>query len=197
MILKPDELATKDVYKFSIGAVLPRPIAWVSTRDIAGNLNLAPYSFFTVASNNPFTLLFCPQDPKPGVSKDTLLNIEAVPEFVINITNEATAAAMSASAAGLPPGESEFDYAQVTPAASETISVPRVAEAPVAFECVLHDIVRVGSGAVVMGRVTAIHIDDAFYDDKGYVLWEKMGAIGRLAGNHYTRVTDHFEIGRR
>ena len=135
MILKPDEIRTKDVYKFSIGAVLPRPIAWVSTMDTAGNFNLAPYSFFTVASNNPFTLLFCPQDPTPGVSKDTLVNVEAVPEFVINITNEATVDAMSASAARLPHGESEFEYANVTPAASETIAVPRVAEAPAAFEC--------------------------------------------------------------
>lgn len=195
MILKPNNLSTKALYKFSIGTVLPRPIAWVSSMDASGKFNLAPYSFFTVASNNPLTLLFCPQDPAPGVSKDTLLNIEAVPEFVINITNEATAAAMSASAARLPPGESEFDYAKVTPVASETISVPRVAEAPAAFECVRHDIVRVGAGAVVMGRVTCIHIDDAFYDN-GYVLWDKMGAIGRLAGNYYTRVTDHFEIAR-
>ena len=195
MILKPKDISTKDVYKFSIGAVLPRPIAWVSSMDASGKLNLAPYSFFTVASNNPFTLLFCPQDSAPGVPKDTLLNIEAVPEFVINITNETTVQAMSASATSLPHGTSEFDYAKVTPAASETIRVPRVAEAPAAFECVRHEIVRVGAGAVVMGRVTCIHIDDAFYDN-GYVLWEKMGAIGRLAGNHYTRVTDHFEVAR-
>lgn len=200
MILKPDDLAHKDRHKLLIGTVLPRPIAWVSTINPAGEPNLAPFSYFTIASTDPMTLLFCPLVPgAEGGKKDTLRNIEQVPEFVVNLTNEETAEAMNRTATPLPYGESEFDWAGVTPLPSETIRVPRVAEAPVAFECVLQQIVTVsnepGGGSVVFGQVQAIHIRDDIYVD-GYVLLEKLKPIGRLAGSGYTRVNDLFEMVR-
>ncbi len=200
MILKPGELSIKESHKLLIGSVLPRPIAWVSTMDEQGNLNLAPYSFFTVGSRNPMTLIFCPLVPGlAGSKKDTLRNIQQLPEFVVNLTNEETAQAMNLTATDLPPGDSEFEWAGVTPAASETIRVPRVAEAPVAFECTLQRIVTIseepGGGSAVFGEVQCIHIRDDIYVD-GYVSLKVFRPIGRLAGASYTRVSDTFEMER-
>ena len=196
----PHELLQKERYKIVTGSVLPRPIAWVSSMDTAGNLNLAPYSFFTVASTNPLTLLFCPQTPAPGAAKDTLRNVQAVGEFVINITNEATAVAMNQTATSLPHGQSEFGYAGLEPAPSTAVSVPRVASAPVAFECTLRDILTInpeeqGGGAIVLGEVQNIFVQDGIYDPtSGYILLDKLQPIGRLAGNGYVHVTDLFTL---
>lgn len=200
MILRPDDLNIKDSHKLLIGSILPRPIAWVSSMDADGNLNLAPYSFFTVGARRPMTLIFCPIVAGEQKSKkDTLRNIECRPEFVINLTNEETAQAMNLSATAFPLGISEFEWAGVTPAASETIAVPRVAEAPVAFECKLQRIVTIseepGGGSAVFGEVQCIHIRDDLYSE-GYVLFESLKPIGRLAGSSYVRVTDTFEMNR-
>ncbi|MDX1688637.1 MAG: flavin reductase family protein [Candidatus Promineifilaceae bacterium] len=200
MILKPDELIRKDRYKLLIGTVLPRPIAWVSSMDEEGNLNLAPFSYFTVAATNPMTLIFCPQIPDGGRKKDTWRNIEQVPEFVVNITNEETAERMNLTATTLSAGESEFDWAGLTPAPSETVRVPRVAEAPVSYECTLQRIVTVGdgspgTGAAIFGEVQCIHIRDDVYDGS-YVTLDALKPIGRLAGSQYTRVTDLFSMKR-
>lgn len=201
MQLKPNDLSFKDRYRLLIGSILPRPIAWVSTIDRDGVPNLAPYSYFTVAAREPMTLIFCPQVPsnEPREMKDTLRNIRQVPEFVVNLTNEETAGAMNLTATVLPAGHSEFEWANVTPIPSETIIVPRVAEAPVAFECRLQQIVTIsqgpGGGYVVFGEVTCIHIRDDIYQD-GYVNLERLKPIGRLAGAGYTRVTDLFEMKR-
>jgi flavin reductase (DIM6/NTAB) family NADH-FMN oxidoreductase RutF len=201
MIIKPDDLAERDRYKILIGSILPRPIAWVSTMDLAGNLNLAPFSYFTVGATEPMTLIFCPQtNGKDAQKKDTLRNIEARPEFVVNLTNEETAEAMNLSATLLPHGRSEFEWANVTPAASTVISVPRVAEAPVSFECRLQQIVTigdgVGGGSAVFGEVLCIHIRDDIYVN-GYVKLDVLRPIGRLAGASYTRTTDTFDLHRQ
>jgi flavin reductase (DIM6/NTAB) family NADH-FMN oxidoreductase RutF len=122
-----------------------------------------------------------------------------VPEFVINLTNEETMQAMNLSATELPYGRSEFEWAGVTPAPSQTIRVPRVAEAPIAFECTLRQIVVIsegpGGGAAVFGEVQCIHIRDDLYQG-GRVVLEALRPIGRLAGAGYTRVTDTFEMPR-
>jgi flavin reductase (DIM6/NTAB) family NADH-FMN oxidoreductase RutF len=200
MIIIPSDLEHRDRYRLAISAVLPRPIAWVSSMDRAGNLNLAPYSYFTVAASDPLTLLFCPQvSARTGRQKDTFYNIQAVPEFVINLVNEHLAQEMNQTAALLPPGQSEFAWAGVTPAASQTISVPRVKEAPVSFECTLQQIVTVsdrpGGGAVVFGEVHCIHLQDELYLD-GQVQLDAYKPIGRLSGSAYVRVTDLFEMQR-
>lgn len=199
MILKPEELSRKDNYKLVIGSVLPRPIAWVSTMSADGKLNLAPFSYFNAVCPNPMTLVFCPGVHPDGRKKDTWRNIEQVPEFVINMTNEETAERMNLSATILPKGESEFEWAGVTPAASEVIRVPRVAEAPISFECRLREIVVIsespGGGAAIFGEVVCVHIRDDILDD-GYIRLENYRPIGRLAGAGYTRVTDTFEMHR-
>ena len=195
MFFDPAALPERQRYKITTGTILPRPIAWVSSMNGQGQLNLAPFSYFTVAATDPLTLIFCPQ-LRGGEKKDTLRNIEETGQFVVNLTNEATAQAMNLCATDLPPGESEFEWAGVTPAPSRTVAVPRVAEAPVAFECVLDRIVTVGNGASVFGTVTGIHVRDDIYVD-GYIDLAALQPIGRLAGNGYSRVTDQFEIVRQ
>jgi len=200
MIIDPTKISRKDGYKIATGTILPRPIAWVSTIDENGVPNLAPYSFFTVASSQPLTLLFCPQyHADTGQPKDTLRNIEKIPEFVVNLTNEETAEAMNTSSAPLPSGKSEFALAGLTAAPCETVRVPRVAEAPVSYECHLHQIVTIrdgnAGGATVFGRVTRIHIRDDIYQD-GYINLQVLKPIGRLAGSGYARITDLFDMVR-
>lgn len=200
MNLDPAELNNKERYKLMIGAIVPRPIAWVSTMDKAGNLNLAPFSYFTAVCPDPMTLLFCPGwSSARNRWKDTLINIREHPEFVINITNEATKEAMNRSATEFEAHVDEFAWAGVTPAPSQNIAVPRVAEAPVAFECKLQQIVVVkegpGGGAAVFGEVQRIYVNEAVYAN-GYILPEQLQPIGRLAGTTYAHINDLFEMPR-
>jgi flavin reductase (DIM6/NTAB) family NADH-FMN oxidoreductase RutF len=199
LIIDPDVLDNRGRYKLIIGSVVPRPIAWVSTMDAAGRLNLAPFSYFTAVCPTPMTLVFCPGVHSDGRQKDTWRNIEQVPQFVINITNEDTAAQMNRCATILPAGESEFDWAGVTPAPSETIGVPRVAESPISFECVLDRIVvisdRPGGGAAVFGQVRRIHVRDDLIAD-GRIDTEALRPIGRLAGDAYTSLGQVFHMAR-
>ncbi len=200
MIIDPGHLNNKERYKLLIGSIVPRPIAWVSTMDAAGNLNLAPFSYFTAVCPDPMTLLFCPGwSSVRSRRKDTWLNLEQVPEFVVNITNEATREAMNLSATEFEHGRNEFEWAGVTPAPSTTVRVPRVAEAPIAFECKLQQIVVVndgpGGGAAVFGEVQAIHVHDDVYDN-GYIVLEVLQPIGRLAGFDYAHINDVFEMRR-
>lgn len=199
MILDPNDLRENERYKILTGTVVPRPIAWVSTVDAEGRPNLAPFSYFTVVCSQPMTLLFCPGVVDPNGKKDTLNNIEAVPEFVINLTNEATAQAMNLTATVLPPGHSEFAWAGVTPVPSTKVRVPRVAEAPVAFECTLQQIVTVnngpGGGYVVLGEVQAIHLRNDVYVN-GYIALEALQPIGRLSGSQYAHINDFFSMER-
>ena len=200
MIINPTDLEPRERSRLMTNTVLPRPIAWVSTMDHQGNLNVAPFSYFTVACTDPMTLLFCTSIPvTTGNKKDTLRNIEDVPEFVINITNEETAQAMNLTATVLPREQSEFEWAGLTPAPSRTIQVPRVAEAPISFECKLQRIVMVndqpGGGAVVFGEVQSIHVRDDIYNDGAFHL-EAFKPIGRLGGIDYVRVTNTFPMKR-
>ena len=204
MIIIPTDIPHRDRYKLMIGAVLPRPIAWVSSMDAGGNLNVAPFSFFTAVCSNPMTVIFCagysPEPDKDG-KKDTLRNIEETQEFVVNFTNEETAEAMNLTSIILPRGQSEFEFAGITPVPSEVVKVPRIAEAPIAYECKLQQIVTVsnqpGGGSAIFGEVQCVHIQDDIYDsDKRYIMLDKYKPIGRLGGMSYTRVTDIFEMQR-
>ncbi len=200
MIINPQELGNKDRYKLITGSIVPRPIAWVSTMNEKGNLNLAPFSYFTAVSTNPMTLLFCPGwSSARGRMKDTLLNVRAVGEFVINIVDERTAAAMNLTATEFAAGISEFEWAKVTPMPSQTIAVPRVGEAPIAFECKVQQIVTVhegpGGGAAVFGEVHSVYVRDDLYEN-GRILPEVLQPIGRLAGGTYAHINDLFTMDR-
>lgn len=200
MIIDPTNLSIPDRYKLVIGSVVPRPIAWVSTMNKDGRLNLAPFSYFTAVATDPMTLLFCPGwSSARGRMKDTLHNIREHPEFVINIVNEATKEAMNLTSAEFSAEVNEFERAGVTPAPSQAIRVPRVAESPIAFECTLQQIVVVkegpGGGAAVFGEVQRIHVRDDVIDN-GRILPHMLQPIGRLAGATYAHLNDLFEMPR-
>ena len=179
----------------------PRPIAWVTTVDAEGRVNLAPFSFFNAFGANPPVVVFSPTLRRDGSKKDTLLNLEASREFVLNAAVEALAEQMNATSKELPPGESEVELrrAELT-APSIKVRPPRVAESPVHLECKVRQIIPIGDGPIaanlVIGEVLLIHIDDAVLDATGRVDPRKLRTIARLGGNYYCRSTDLFEMRR-
>ncbi len=199
MLLDFNQLSPRDAYGWMTQAITPRPIAWVSTVSPAGAPNLAPFSFFQAVCSNPPTLMFVPTNTRDGAKKDTLRNIEAVPEFVVNLVPFALAEAMNATAATLPYGVNEFTHAGVAAAASTKVRPPRVAASPVALECTLDRIVTIGSGAgagnVVFGRIVALHIDDSVLAD-GRIDPAKLDLVARLSGDLYMRTGDIFTVTR-
>jgi flavin reductase (DIM6/NTAB) family NADH-FMN oxidoreductase RutF len=193
-------IPARDAYAWMIATILPRPIAWVSTISADGKTNLAPFSFFQGVTSNPPTLMFVPVNKRDGTKKDTVRNIEAVPEFVVNLVPHALAAPMNATAALLPYGESEFGAFDIAAAPSERVRPPRVALAPVAFECVLHQIVLIGEGPlaanVVFGRILTAHVSDAVLGADGKPDPRKLDLIGRMGGEDFTTTRDTFTLKR-
>lgn len=201
MEISPDSLPWRSVYKLMSGAILPRPVGWVSTVDALGRPNLAPFSFFNMVCANPPTLLFCPLvRTTDGSAKDTLNNVRATGEFVINIVTEALAAAVNQTAIEAPAGFNEFEYAGLAAAPSVRVRPPRVAESPIHFECRLSQIVEVGAGpgggAVVLGEVLHIHVDERVLQGEDRINLQALQPVGRLVGNLYCRVNDTFSLDR-
>jgi flavin reductase (DIM6/NTAB) family NADH-FMN oxidoreductase RutF len=180
--------------------IAPRPIAWVSTIAADGRTNLAPFSFFQGVTSNPPTLMFVPVNNRDGQPKDTVRNIQQVPEFVINVVSYALAGPMNATSATLPYGESEAEKFGIAMTPSTKVRPPRVAAAPVAFECTLDRIVNIGEGPlaahVVFGRIQLVHLSDTVVGADGRIDSAKLDLIGRLSGDLYCRTTERFAIKR-
>ena len=199
-ILDPGQIAFNDIYKLMIGVIVPRPIAFVSTVDADGVRNLAPFSYFTACSSNPPVVCFCTSvRSAPSPYKDTLRNVEATGEFVVNIVSEEFAAQMNMCSADVPPQVDEFALSGLTPLKSDLVAPPRVAESKVQMECRLRQIVRVsdqpGGGILVLGEVVRFHVLDELLD--GFRIDpDKLNAIGRMGGPTYTRTRDRFEMQR-
>jgi len=202
--LKPAEQNPQENYKLLVGSVVPRPIAFVSSMDAKGVRNLAPFSFFTVVSANPPVVCFCPMvrganSPNLQSSKDTLRNIIATREFVVNIVSEEFATQMNACSAELPPEVDEFEISGLTPLASEVVRPPRVAESHVQMECRLEQVVHISAeplgGSLVLGEVLRFHVRESLLKDYR-IDPDKLHAIGRMAGSTYSRTTDRFELER-
>ena len=199
-----ETLAPADCYKLIAGSIVPRPIAWVSSIDADGVRNLAPFSFFNAVSAAPPVLMFCPaiREASEGLlpTKDTLENIRATGEFVVNIVSDETVEAMNATAAQLPPHVDEFLHAGLTPVACERVRAPRVGEAKVAFECRLRQIVEISrevmGGSLVLGDILCIHMREDVLGQNFRVLPEQLRAVGRLAGSGYAHTSDRFELRR-
>jgi len=194
MIIDPSELDTQSVYKLLVGAVVPRPIAWVSTRDRDNVLNLAPFSFFTVVSREP-PMLAISIGPRTGgedYAKDTLANLRASQEFVINMVSVALANAMHESATNYPPEVDEFVRAGVTPAPCVVVGTPRVAEAKISMECTVEHLLRLGSDYLAIGRMHRYHVEDALIDN-GRIDLQALDPLGRMAGN-FTRIETLFDL---
>ncbi len=201
MEIQPNSISSGSMYKLMIGSIVPRPIGWISSVDAEGRSNLAPYSFFNAVCANPPTVLFCPMIRDTDASpKDTLRNVRATGEFVVNIVTEGLAEKMNLSSAELPGSIDEFEFAGLTPVPSVAVRPPRVAESPIHFECRVLQIIDVGDqphgGSVVIGQVLHLHIDDALLIGTDKVDLHRLKPIGRLAGAAYTRVTDLFEMVR-
>lgn len=202
MKVQPDTLAWKEAYKLLIGSVVPRPIAFVSSMDRNGDVNLAPFSFFTGICADPMMVCFAPmRKAGEGGKKDTLLNIEDTKEFVINIVSEKIAEQMNECATPFEKGTDEFVASGLTKEHSELVGPPRVKESDVQLECILDQVVEFGdhegSGSLVIGKVVMVHVRDELYDD-GKINTEKLNPVGRLAGQEYTRAAaDTFTLIRK
>ena len=200
MLIDPETTPIPEVYRHLTAASTPRPIAWVSSISAAGIANLAPFSFFNGVGANPPAVMFSPVNRRDGSKKDTILNIEATGEFVINIVPDALARVMNDTSAEYPPQISEFTACHLTPVPSQKVKPPRLKESPVHLECVLHQIVKVGDGPlsanVVIGRVVLIHADDSVFDATGQIDPGKLDTVGRLGAILYSRTRDRFEIPR-
>lgn len=186
-----DELDDAQVYTLLSAAVQPRPIAWVATLDTDGVRNLAPFSFFNVASRKPPTLMLSIGERIgfPGRPKDTLVNIRETGEFVVNIPSVANAAAVTASFATVEPDVDEFRLAGVTALDSRVVAPPSVAESLISLECRLADLVEIGTDTVVFGTVVAATtrfgaLDDRLHADLSGGRW-----LSRLAGPYYATTT--------
>lgn len=200
MDFDPAEVRPSVFYQRMIHSILPRPIAWVSTRSTDGVMNVAPFSYFTGVGSRPPSLLFCPANNRDGESKDTLRNIEQTNEFVVNIVSLDLAEKMNASAASLPADESEFDFCNLTAGESVKIGAPRVLESPVQFECRTLQVLNIGEGPgganIVIGEVVYMHIDDSVVGAKDLVDPDLLNAVGRMGGLSYCRTGDRFELPR-
>lgn len=176
-------------YKFLIGAILPRPIAVVSTRNENGSNNLAPFSFFNGFSAKPMIVGFAPiRKPNTGEKKDTVLNIEREKEFVINFVTEDTADQINLCATELPHGEDEFEYSGLHTLDSDIVKAKRLLESPIHFECILRDMISYGdtpgAGTLITGEVVRIHVDEKVYDN-GRIITANWKPMGRGAGNDW------------
>lgn len=200
MILDVARADVLDVYRLLTGAVAPRPIAWATTISPAGVVNLAPFSFYNAFGANPPVVVFSPTLRRNGQKKDTLRNVEANGEFVLNAAVESLAEAMNRTSAELPYDESEVDATGLEMTPSLRVRPPRVAASPIHFECKVLQIVPVGSGAIsanlVIGEILVMHVNDEVLDDRGRIDPRKLKTIARLGDDWYCRTTDLFEMHR-
>jgi flavin reductase (DIM6/NTAB) family NADH-FMN oxidoreductase RutF len=189
-----------DIYRLLISSVTPRPIAWVTSVDREGRINLAPFSFFNAFGADPPVVVFGPNRKKDGSKKDTLANIEATGEFVINAAVAKLAEQMNLSSKELPYGESEIELTGLSVVPSRKVKPPRLAESPLHMECVLRQVVSIGdrqlSANLVIGEVVQFHVDDSLLDEQGRIDPRKAQTIGRLGGNSYCHTSDLFEMQR-
>jgi flavin reductase (DIM6/NTAB) family NADH-FMN oxidoreductase RutF len=198
--INPAASDPRNIYKLMVGAIVPRPIAFVSTISAEGVLNLAPFSFFTAISANPPVVCFCPMvRGSDGKRKDTLCNIESTGEFVVNVVSEDFAAKMNACSAEFPPEVDEFEVSDLTPVASEVVRPPRVAESRIQMECRMLQVVHVSprplGGSIVIGQVLLFHVCDELIDSYR-IDPDRLRAVGRMGGPSYVRTTDRFDMER-
>ena len=198
--IDPTELAQPDLHQILLTAVAPRPICFASTVDKDGNVNLSPYSFFNVFSSNPPIMIFSPaRSGRDNSLKHTHQNVLEVPEVVINIVNHPMVEQMSLSSTAYDKGVNEFVKAGFTEVPSEKVKPPRVAEAPVSFECTVQEVIELaqtpGAGNLIMAKVELIHINESYLTG-GVLDTEKLDLVGRMGANWYIRATKDalFEI---
>ncbi len=190
--ISPEEVSTAQLHGYLLGAIAPRPIAFASTISKDGAVNLSPFSFFNVFSANPPVVIFSPaRRVRDNTIKHTLENVKEVPEVVINIVNYAMVQQMSLSSTEYSKGVNEFEKAGFTAVKSETVTPPRVGEAPVQLECKVLNIVALGdqggAGNLIIAQVYKLHIKKEILDANGKIDPIKIDAVARMGGNWYSR----------
>jgi flavin reductase (DIM6/NTAB) family NADH-FMN oxidoreductase RutF len=200
MLFECNKTTSENIYKLLVSTVVPRPIAWVTTQDIDGTVNAAPFSFFNAVSGNPPVVAIGIGGRGPGDVKDTGGNIRRTGEFVVNLVSNKLAEQMNITAIDFEKSVNELAEAGLTTAPSAHVKPPRIAESPVSFECERLVIVEVGvDRSVILGKVVAIHVADECVMDKDrcYVDTPKLDLIGRMHGRGwYSRTTDRFDMPR-
>jgi flavin reductase (DIM6/NTAB) family NADH-FMN oxidoreductase RutF len=196
MQIDPHALAPRDAYRLLTACLIPRPIAWASTVDAGGTVNLAPFSFFGGVTSHPLTVMVS-VGRRQGRPKDTGANILATGEAVVHVPTRPLATAMVATSAEVPPEVDEMALAGLTPVPSVRVRPPRVAEAAVALECVSRHHMEVGAGPVdlFLLEVVHVHVDDALVVD-GLPDAARMRAVGRLGGTLYCDTAAPFSLDR-
>jgi len=192
----PSTLEQTAIYKLLISSVVPRPIAWVSSYDPAGVPNVAPFSYFMAITDSPPTIAFsC--SPRAGIKKDTLRNVEAMSEYVVNIVDDDRAEQMNLTSGDYAPDVDEFALTKLTAVPGVKVKAPRVAEAPISMECKLVRILPVGKANLIIGEVVQWHVRDDIYDAAtGRFDMHKLKPVGRLTGNLYSHIHQIFEMKR-
>lgn len=190
--INPQDIPIQQLHGYLLGAVAPRPICFASTVDGEGNVNLSPFSFFNVFSANPPIMIFSPaRRIRDNSTKHTLENILKTKEVVINIVSHAMVHQVSLSSTEYAKGINEFTKAGFTELASEKVKPPRVAEAPVQFECKVNDVIALGeeggAGNLIIAEVLQMHIDETILDNDGKIDPIKIDTVSRLGGNWYSR----------
>jgi flavin reductase (DIM6/NTAB) family NADH-FMN oxidoreductase RutF len=197
--LSKAKLSKKDLHMLFTSAIVPRPIAWVSTVGENGIFNIAPFSAFATISLKPALIVLGVTWRRDGQKKDTLRNIEFSKEFVINVVTEDLAKPMNQSCFEYSADVSEFVEVGLTPLKSEVVKAPRLAESPVNMECRALEIKELGKvpdgGHMIIGEVLVIHVKDEFWAGD-QIDMAKLNAIGRLGGDFYCRTNSPFEMHR-
>ena len=190
-------LDPRQAHDFMTSSIIPRPIAWVSSINKAGQMNLAPFSFFTGVSWSPPTLAFSVVNRSNGSMKDSAVNIREVPEFVVHTVSVDLLPVMEFSARSLAYGSDRGAIKGITWIPAKTIKPQRILEARVAFECTLDRIIDVGQGPdagnLILGRVEIAHVRDELLQNEREVDWQGLDALGRLSGNRYCAVRSVIE----
>lgn len=199
--LDPTDLSISATYDLLVNAVQPRPIAFISSMNAAGDLNLAPFSFFTVGGANPPSVAYSPTLNKEGGKKDSLRYVEETGEFVVNTLVRSMGEGMNATSYEYAIGVSEWDICGFTPIPSDIVKPPRVLESPVQFECKLFQVVQHGSGpsaaCYVIGEIVKFHVSRSVWTGGG-IDPESFRPISRMGGPQYldTKTLELFSIVR-
>ncbi len=199
MKIDPANLDWREAHDLLAGAVVPRPIALVSTVGEDGVFNVAPFSFFAAICPKPMLVGFSPSWKRDGRKKDTLVNIEFSKDFVINVVTETLAEPMNQASYPYPSDVDEFKETGLTPVKADIVKSPMVAESPVNMECRLVQILEFGDAprpsSFIIGEVVRIHIKDELYSN-GAIQMSELKAIARMGGDLYCRTTGIFEMKR-
>lgn len=181
VVLTSAELTSDQTFRLLTGSIVPRPIAWTSTISKDGVPNLAPFSFFTVVSTQPPMVSLTVENRADGSCKDTLLNIRETGEFVVNIVSATSAHKVFESSRDLAPEVDEFRWSSADAAPSLRVRAPSVKESLINLECVLHDVLRPGSDAVVIGEVIAFGAHPTVLGSDGHIDVVRLSPLARMA----------------